>query len=43
VIQERIKIPGAWWTIKNADKMLALRVTRANGNWENYWDSRQAA
>lgn len=43
VIQERIKIPGAWWTIENADKMLALRVTRANGNWENYWDSRNAA
>lgn len=43
VIQERIKIPGAWWTIENADKMLALRVTRANGNWENYWDSRKAA
>jgi len=38
VIQERIKIPGAWWTIENADKMLALRVTRANGNWESYWD-----
>ena len=43
VIQQRIKIPGAWWTIENADKMLALRVTRANDNWENYWDSRKAA
>ena len=39
VIQERLKIPGAWWKIDNADKMLALRVSRANGNWENYWDS----
>ena len=32
VIQERLKIPEAWWKIDNADKMLALRVTRANGN-----------
>ena len=39
VIQERLKIPGAWWKIDNADKMLALRVSRANGNWEKYWDS----
>jgi len=43
IIQQRIKIPGAWWKFENADKMLALRVTRANGNWENYWDSRKAA
>ena len=43
VIQERLKLPGAWWKIENADKMLALRVTRANGNWENYWDSLKAA
>ena len=31
-IQERMKIPGAWWKIENADKMLALRTLRANGN-----------
>ncbi len=40
VIQQRLKIPGAWWKIDNADKMLALR---ANRNWENYWDSLKAA
>ena len=39
VIQERLKIPGAWWKIENADKMLALRVSRANGNWDKYWNS----
>ena len=39
VIQERLKIPGAWWKIDNADKILALRVARANGNWGKYWDS----
>jgi hypothetical protein len=38
-----LKIPGAWWKIENADKMLALRVTRANGNRKNYWDSLNAA
>jgi hypothetical protein len=43
VIQERLKIPGAWWKIDNADKMLALRVTRANNNWQNYWDLLTAA
>jgi len=32
VIQQRLKIPGAWWKIDNADKMLALRTTRANRN-----------
>ncbi len=43
VIQQRLKIPGAWWKIDNADKMLALRTARANGNWKKYWDSRKAA
>ncbi len=43
IIQERLKIPGAWWTIDNADKMLALRIVRANGNWKTYWDSAKAA
>jgi len=39
IIQERLKISGAWWKIDNADKMLALRLNRANGNWEHYWNS----
>ncbi len=43
VIQERLKLSGAWWKIDNADKMLALCATRANQNWENYWDSLKAA
>jgi hypothetical protein len=37
VIQIRLKIAGAWWKAANAAKMLALRVTRANGDWEKYW------
>jgi len=43
VIQERLKLSGAWWKIDNADKMLALRVNRANDNWEKYWNSRKVA
>jgi len=44
VIQARLKISGAWWKIENAEKMLALRVVRANGKWQSYWeDLRQAA
>jgi len=39
VIQIRLKIAGAWWKIENLDKMLALRVLRANGGWGDYWSS----
>lgn len=37
VIQKRLKIAGAWWLEKNADKMLALRVRRENKEWDTYW------
>jgi hypothetical protein len=40
VIQERLKLPGAWWLEENARKMLALRVARANGEWQTYWTRR---
>ncbi|MDR3568676.1 MAG: hypothetical protein P4L43_11680 [Syntrophobacteraceae bacterium] len=36
-IQQRLKISGAWWLKENADNMLALRTTRANSDWGNYW------
>jgi hypothetical protein len=39
VIQERLKIAGAWWTPENARIMLSLRVDRADGYWNKYWDS----
>ena len=42
LIQVRLKISGAWWKIDNAAKMLALRVTRANANWNAYWDGLHA-
>lgn len=43
VVQARLKKPGAWWKPENVDPMLALRVTRLNGGWEDYWISHQAA
>ena len=39
IIQERLKIAGAWRTPENARFMLALRVDRADGYWDRYWDS----
>lgn len=37
IIQERLKIPGAWWCRENMSAMASLRVIRVNGFWENYW------
>lgn len=37
VIQQRLKLSGAWWKESTAEYMLALRVTRANNGWEHYW------
>lgn len=39
VIQERLKIAGAWWAPENARIMLSLRVDRADGYWNSYWDN----
>jgi hypothetical protein len=37
VIQERLKLPGAWWTPANVEAMLALRLNRANREYDDYW------
>jgi hypothetical protein len=37
VIQERLKLPGAWWKEDNVGPMLALRALRENGWWEDLW------
>ena len=37
VIQQRLKIAGAWWTLQNAEVMLRLRTTRSNRDWDRYW------
>jgi len=37
VIQHRLKIAGGWWTERNAESMLQMRVARANHWWDAYW------
>ena len=37
VIQQRLKLSGAWWKEENVGRMLALRVIRANEEWDEYW------
>jgi hypothetical protein len=37
VAQKRLKLPGAWWLVEHAEHMLALRIHRLNGEWEDYW------
>jgi len=35
--QKRLKLPGACWHPDSINPMLALRVIRANGWWDDYW------
>lgn len=37
LVQPRLKIGGAWWHPDHVDDVLALRMLRANGWWEDYW------
>ncbi len=37
IVQNRIKITGAWWLFENADAMLNLSTMRHNNQWDNYW------
>lgn len=43
VIQKRLKLSGAWWKAENINPMLALRVIRANEEWNQYWDGLKRA
>jgi hypothetical protein len=38
VVQQRLKLPGAWWKEPNAERMLNLRTARSNGVWHHYWN-----
>lgn len=38
-VQTRMKLPGTWWTEANANRLLALRLVRANRRWERHWAS----
>ena len=37
VPQARLQLPGACWHPTNVNCMLALRVIRANGWWDDFW------
>lgn len=37
VIQARMKIPGAAWSIENAESIIRARAFRASGYWQDYW------
>ena len=39
--QKRLKIPGACWRPESINPMLALRVVRANGWWDDFWKADQ--
>lgn len=41
VVQQRVKIPGAWWRPDQVDNVLSLRMLKANGLWDAYWKSRR--
>jgi len=43
LIQQRLKLPGAWWSPPNAQAMLNLRTLRANHRWTHHWTRHQAA
>ena len=43
VIQKRLKLSGAWWKADNINPMLALRVVRANEEWDEYWKASKRA
>ena len=32
-----MKLPGAWWSERNVNPMLALRVVRHNNWWDEFW------
>ena len=43
IVQKRLKLPGSWWCAANADHMLALRLNRANRQWDSYWNQARMA
>lgn len=39
--QKRLKLPGAWWHPNSINPMMALRVVRANGWWDEFWQQKE--
>ncbi|MCF6314346.1 MAG: UPF0236 family protein [Verrucomicrobiales bacterium] len=42
LIQQRLKLSGAWWLKETASNMAQLRVTRANQLWDAFWNQKAA-
>ena len=42
LLQQRLKIPGAWWKKETAADMAQLRVMRANKEWQTFWQEKAA-
>ncbi len=42
LLQQRLKIPGAWWKKETAADMAQLRVLRANKEWQTFWQEKAA-
>jgi len=38
--QARLKLPGACWNAENINPMLAIRVIKKNGWWDDFWNWR---
>ena len=38
--QKRLKLPGASWLSESINPMLSLRILRANGWWDEFWECR---
>src|ERR1022692_1236172 len=43
VIGSRLKQSGMFWTVRDANSIIALRCCHLNGRFEDYWESRRAA
>jgi hypothetical protein len=43
VIAVRLKRSGMFWTVRGANAIVALRCCQLNGEFQNYWEGRQAA
>ena len=43
VIGSRLKQSGMFWTVQDANRIIALRCCRASGKFEDFWEKAQSA
>jgi hypothetical protein len=41
VVQGRVKLPGTWWHPDKVKNILALRMLKVNGWWDEYWEQQR--